>query len=216
MRRQTLGHSRGGLAIRAAAWISSGGGQTLLWHPQLCQDPGPRVGGVLGQLRATPLSNPLPGRRDWVQRLVDDWLRGALLTSLPFLGAVCFFLSLPRAQNVAQATRPLASRSLPPRPRESAVLREMPGARLPCSLLPETPLHTAPSKSPIFPETSPQVGGNWEPMAAPRAGLSGPETLSLREEGPRPQATPGECSTSSSLVGSRLASGSLPLLLKNR
>ena len=78
------------------------------------------------------------------------------------------------------------------------------------------PLHTAPSRSPIFPESAPQVGDNWEPMAAPRAGLSGPETLSLREEGPRQQAAPGECSTSSSLVGCRLASGSLPLLLKNR
>lgn len=55
-----LGHSRGGLAIRAAAWISPEGGQALLWHPQLCQGPGPRVGGVLGQVRATPLSNPLP------------------------------------------------------------------------------------------------------------------------------------------------------------
>lgn len=83
-----------------------------------------------------------------MQRLVDDWPRGALLTSLPFLGAVCFFLSLPRAQNVAQATRPLASHSLPPRPRESAVLREMPGAQLPCSLLPETPCTRPPPGHP--------------------------------------------------------------------
>lgn len=163
-RRQTLGHSRGGLAIRAATWISPGGGQALLWHPQLCQGPGPHVGGVLGQARAAPLHPaPNPGRRDWVLRLVDDWPWGTLLTSLPFLGAVCFFLSLPCAQNVAQTTRPLASRSLLPRPRERAVLQEMPDARLPRSPLPETPCTGPPPGHPV----SQRVPLRWGATGSP-------------------------------------------------
>ncbi|CAI9152676.1 unnamed protein product [Rangifer tarandus platyrhynchus] len=113
-------------------------------------------------------------RRDWVQRLVDDWPRGALLTAEPhgtFLGAVCFFLSLPRAQNVAQATRPLASLSLPPRPRERAVPWEMPGARLPRSLLPETPCTRPPPGHPF----SQRVPLRWGQLGAHGRSVSRPE-----------------------------------------
>ena len=155
------------------AWVSPGGGQAL-WHPQLCQGPGPRVAGMLGPAGAAP-----PGRRDWVPQLT--WMAGppgALLAFLSFLGALCFFLSLPLPR---MWLRPRGRWHLAP-----AALSQ--GTRCPpglpsClrSLLPETPApgHPLPQRVPL----------RWGATGSPQ-----PSTSRLRVEGPQPQAAHGELS----------------------
>ena len=107
---------------------------------------------------------------------------GALLAFLSFLGEVCFFLSLPPAQNVAQTTGPLAFRSCRPVPGNALSSR---AARLPPLTAARDPCTEPPSGHPL-PQRVPL---RWGATGSPR-----PSTSRLRVEGPQPQAAPGELS----------------------